>query len=156
VPKNRGRDPIRVGDRDGWVCGICRDPARPVHRPFGPVTFSAGDLTLEDVPAGTLADEQWEDAEPATRRYDPLAASIDHILPRSRGGTDDDSNLQITHLRCNLLKHDQAQPPPEYARARLSLTLDGTPVPYGSGGARFPSPGAAPPPGELVDCLRPE
>ena len=82
------------------------------------------------------------------------AASIDHILPRSRGGTDDDSNLQIAHLRCNLLKHDQAQPPPEYARARLSLTLDGTPVPYGSG-ARFPSPGAAPPPGELVECLRP-
>jgi hypothetical protein len=131
VPKNRSRDLIRVGDRDGWVCGICRDPARPVHRPLGPVAISAGDLTLEDVPAGTLVDEQWEDAELARRRYDPLAASIDHILPRSRGGTDDDSNLQITHLRCNLLKHDQAQPPPEYARARLSLTLDGTPVPYG-------------------------
>ena len=75
--------------------------------------------------------EPWEDAEPAIRRYDPLAASIDYILPRSRGGTDDDGNLQITHLRCNLLKHDQAQPPPEYAKARLSLTLDGTPVPFG-------------------------
>jgi hypothetical protein len=45
VPKNRSRDLIRVGDRDGWVCGICRDPARLVHRPLGPMTISAGDLT---------------------------------------------------------------------------------------------------------------
>ena len=131
MPKNGSRKLIRVGDRDGWVCGICRDPARPVRRPLGAVTISASDLILEDVPAGTQVDEPQEDVELATRRYDPLAASIDHIWPRSRGGTDDDGNLQITHLRCNLLKHDQAQPPPEYARARLSLTLDGTPVPFG-------------------------
>jgi HNH endonuclease len=131
VPRNRSRDLIRVGDRDGWVCGICRDHARPVHRPLGAVTILASDLPLEDVPAGAQADEPWEDVELTTRRYDPLAASIDHIVPKSRGGTDDDGNLQITQLRCNLLKHDQAQPPPEYARARLSLTLDGTPVPFG-------------------------
>jgi len=31
------RDLVRVGDRDGWVCGICRDPARPVNRPPLPV-----------------------------------------------------------------------------------------------------------------------
>lgn len=140
MPKNRGRDLIRIGDRDGWVCGICRDPARPVHRPPGAVTISASDLTLEDVPAGALADESWEDVEPATRRYDPLAASVDHILPKFRGGTDDDGNLQITHLRCNLLKHDRAQPPPEYARARLSLTLDGTPVPFGVWRRAVPRP----------------
>jgi HNH endonuclease len=131
VPRNRSRDLIRVGDRDGWVCGICRDTARLVHRPLGAVTILASDLTLEDVPGGAQADEAWEDVELTTRRYDPLAASIDHIVPKSRGGTDDDGNLQITHLRCNLLKHDQAQPSPEYARARLSLTLDGTPVPFG-------------------------
>ena len=54
---------------------------------------------------------------------------MDHILPRSRGGTNEDSNLQIAHLRCNLLKHDDAQPSPDYARAVLSLALDGTPIP---------------------------
>jgi hypothetical protein len=26
VRQRRRRDLIRVGDRDGWVCGICRDP----------------------------------------------------------------------------------------------------------------------------------
>ncbi len=125
-----GRDLIRIGNRDGWVCGICRDPGRPVHRPVGAVTILASDLALEDVPPGEQADGPREEVEEAARRYDPLAASIDHIVPRSRGGADDDGNLQIAHLRCNLLKHDQAQPSPEYARARLSLTLHGTPVPF--------------------------
>jgi len=155
VPRNRSRDLTRIGDRDGWVCGICRDPARPVHRPRGAVAILASDLILEDIPNGAQTGEPWEDAEPAIRRYDPLAASIDYILPRSRGGTDDDGNLQITHLRCNLLKHDQAQPPPEYAKARLSLTLDGTPVPFGVWRHAVPRPGAVlPRPGELVNCLR--
>jgi HNH endonuclease len=115
VPKNGSRDLIRVGDRDGWACGICRDPARLVHRPLGAVTILASDLTLEDVPAGAQADEPWEDVELVTRRYDPLSASIDHILPKSRGGTDDDRNLQITHLRCNL---PQARSGPAVARVR--------------------------------------
>jgi len=133
VPKGSSkRDLIRIGDRDGWVCGICLDPARPMHRPRPPgaVAILASELIVEDVPPGEQLDGPWEDAEETTRHYDPLAPSIDHILPRSRGGTEDDDNLQIAHLRCNLLKHDQAQPSPEYARARLSLTLDGTPVPF--------------------------
>ena len=116
------RDLNRIGDRDGWECGICRDPARPVHRPPGAVAILASELIVEDVPPGDQLDGLWEDTEETTRHYDPLAASIDHILPRSRGGTEDDDNLQIALLRCNLLKHDRAQPSPEYARARLSLT----------------------------------
>jgi hypothetical protein len=122
---------IRIGDRDHWICGICRDPARPIRRPPAEVTILASELIMEDVPQGERVDGPWEDDDGTARPYDPLAASIDHVLPRSRGGTNDDGNLQITHLRCNLLKHDDAQPPSaEYARARLSLTLSGTPVPF--------------------------
>lgn len=67
-----------------------------------------------------------EDTEESTRRpYDPLAASVDHIVPRARGGGDEDGNLQITHRRCNQLKHDHQ----ELRRAQLSLTLDGIPLP---------------------------
>ena len=58
MPKNRSRDLIRVGDRDGWVRGICRDPARPVHRPLGTVTIVVSDLTLEGVPAGAQPNER--------------------------------------------------------------------------------------------------
>lgn len=32
----------------------------------------------------------------------PLSLSLDHLLPRSRGGSDDVSNLRPVHLRCNL------------------------------------------------------
>lgn len=35
---------------------------------------------------------------------DPLAPSIDHVVPLARGGTNDLSNLQLAHLRCNLRK----------------------------------------------------
>lgn len=39
---------------------------------------------------------------------DPLAPSVDHIVPLARGGTNDLANLQISHLRCNLGKRADA------------------------------------------------
>ncbi len=42
------------------------------------------------------------------REYpDPLAASIDHVIPLSQGGDNESVNLQLTHLRCNLSKRDR-------------------------------------------------
>jgi hypothetical protein len=38
------------------------------------------------------------------RHPDPLAPSIDHVIPLSQGGTNDLENLQLTHLVCNLRK----------------------------------------------------
>lgn len=40
--------------------------------------------------------------DPAARHPDPGFASIDHIVPRSRGGSHEPRNLRITHLRCNI------------------------------------------------------
>lgn len=34
----------------------------------------------------------------------PMSATVDHIVPVSRGGTQSDKNLQLAHARCNLLK----------------------------------------------------
>lgn len=34
----------------------------------------------------------------------PDSPSIDHIVPTANGGTDDESNLQIAHLKCNKMK----------------------------------------------------
>lgn len=34
----------------------------------------------------------------------PKFASIDHIVPLAKGGTNEISNLQIAHLHCNLSK----------------------------------------------------
>lgn len=35
---------------------------------------------------------------------DPMAPSIDHILPLALGGSNDLANLQLSHLRCNVVK----------------------------------------------------
>ena len=42
-------------------------------------------------------------------RYpDPGVASLDHVVPLSRGGTHDWSNLRITHLSCNVRRRAAA------------------------------------------------
>lgn len=33
---------------------------------------------------------------------DPLCASLDHVIPLSRGGTHQSNNVQLAHLRCNV------------------------------------------------------
>jgi len=38
----------------------------------------------------------------------PGADTVDHIIPRSRGGTDDLDNLRPAHLSCNSARRDVA------------------------------------------------
>lgn len=35
-----------------------------------------------------------------------MCPSVDHILPRALGGSDEPGNLQLTHLYCNIVKSD--------------------------------------------------
>ncbi|MEO0551316.1 MAG: HNH endonuclease signature motif containing protein [Pseudomonadota bacterium] len=44
---------------------------------------------------------------PHARVWAKWRATYDHILPRSKGGTDDPSNLQLTHAVCNKIKGSQ-------------------------------------------------
>jgi 5-methylcytosine-specific restriction endonuclease McrA len=36
-----------------------------------------------------------------------MKLSIDHIIPRSRGGSNCFDNLQLTHIKCNQIKRDR-------------------------------------------------
>ena len=88
MPRNRSRDLIRIGDRDGWVCGICRDPARPVNRPRGAVTILASDLILEDVPGGAQAGEPWGAGSRGTLAVDHPVPGLAHApqVPPAQAG----------------------------------------------------------------------
>lgn len=39
--------------------------------------------------------------DPSLKSPDPWAPSLDHIIPRSKGGPDDETNLRIVHRYCN-------------------------------------------------------
>jgi endogenous inhibitor of DNA gyrase (YacG/DUF329 family) len=39
--------------------------------------------------------------DPDLRYPDPLAPSLDHVVPIAEGGTNEPANLRLTHLRCN-------------------------------------------------------
>lgn len=47
-----------------------------------------------------------EPVDPEREYPDPLAASLDHVVPLSRGGTHDSTNLQLAHLTCNARARD--------------------------------------------------
>ena len=40
---------------------------------------------------------------------DPFSPTLDHVIPRSLGGGDDESNLRLTHAICNSLRRDQSE-----------------------------------------------
>jgi 5-methylcytosine-specific restriction endonuclease McrA len=44
------------------------------------------------------------DVDLTLRKPDVMRASIDHIMPVARGGTNERSNLQLAHLLCNMRK----------------------------------------------------
>lgn len=48
---------------------------------------------------------------------DLWAATLDHIIPRSRGGSDDDNNLQLAHRWCNSVKGDESHHAADVLRA---------------------------------------
>jgi 5-methylcytosine-specific restriction endonuclease McrA len=45
-----------------------------------------------------------EPIDPASKLPDRMSASIDHIIPISKGGTHERANVQAAHLHCNVSK----------------------------------------------------
>jgi 5-methylcytosine-specific restriction endonuclease McrA len=49
--------------------------------------------------------------DPSLAYPHPMAMTVDHIVPISKGGTQDDANLQLAHSRCNTSKGNRPTPP---------------------------------------------
>ena len=86
-----------IGNRDGWVCGICQDTSRLV------------------------------DQSPSAPRA--LSPSIDHIVAVAKGGAHTRANVRIAHLWCNVERNSSQHTSAQLMRSKLSLLLDGQPIP---------------------------
>lgn len=83
--------------RDRKICDRCRNAGRTRHK-TQPAYLAERD-GLDCGICGTQVDM-------AARWPAPESASVDHIIPVSRGGTHEESNLQLSHWSCNHAKRD--------------------------------------------------
>ena len=60
-----------------------------------------------------------DDIDPAIQAPSGRAATVDHVIPLRRGGTDDDFNTLLAHLDCNRRKRDRIITPDESSRDAL-------------------------------------
>lgn len=90
-----------AGDRrirsDVRLCRRCRQDGRK-HG------VSVNWLAVRD---GTTCGICQTDVDMTLRYPDPGTPSVDHIIPRALGGTNEPSNLQLAHVWCNQVKSDR-------------------------------------------------
>lgn len=78
---------------------------RPCKRDYAKYKMSAHELAARDGDACGICGES---VDMSLSRSDGLMCpSVDHITPRSKGGTHDPKNLQLAHLVCNMRKSDR-------------------------------------------------
>ncbi len=84
-----------LGDRDGWRCRYCSMPV--VHAEFLNIVRDA--LPTADFPPAPIPMEGT--AYPARRVF---KMTLDHVVPRSAGSSDDPANLVSSCGACNFAK----------------------------------------------------
>lgn len=78
---------------------------RPCKADYSKYKMSARELAERD---GTDCGICGEPVDMTLRRSQSLmCASVDHIVPRAKGGTHEPDNLQLAHLYCNQVKSDR-------------------------------------------------
>lgn len=91
----------RKGQRLKTTTRFCR----PCKRDYNKYKMSARELAGRD---GNTCGICGDPVDMSLSRSDGLMCpSVDHIMPRARGGTHDPENLQLAHLRCNMAKSDR-------------------------------------------------
>lgn len=97
---------------------------RPCKQDYRKYKMSARELAVRD---GTDCGICGRPVDMNLSRADSLeCSSVDHIIPRARGGSHDPANLQLAHLVCNMRKADQFfMSPAPFAPRRKEVVLNG-------------------------------
>lgn len=90
-----GRPSTRKRRADTAVCATCCRRRKYRHK------FPVRVLAKRD---GAFCRLCLDPVDLTLRFPHPACPSVDHIVSRAQGGTDDQGNLQLAHLRCNHLK----------------------------------------------------
>lgn len=91
--------PGKAGQRRRRTVKLCRR-CKVHHR----TEATPGELALRD---GAYCQLCGCDVDLFAVHPDPMRPSVDHIVPRSWGGSDARENNQLAHLRCNQVKSDR-------------------------------------------------
>lgn len=103
------------------VCGRSFDPGFSAARKYcgklcKPSGRIAGSVNKRTWVERLGAEDGWScwlcdsSIDPALYWPDPRAGSVDHVVPVTRGGTDERSNLRLAHLHCNTARRDKPGP----------------------------------------------
>lgn len=107
--KEWSRPPVR-GQQPRWCSEACGNAIRRANRRAREL-----DAFVASVPRRKIFDRDgWrcgicgKKVDPRKSHPDPLAATIDHIVPLAAGGKHEPANVQCAHARCNSSKRDRA------------------------------------------------
>lgn len=96
---------LTARNKRGQLQRVVTKFCRPCKQDYNKYKMSARELAERD---GTDCGICGQLVDMTLKRSDGLQCpSVDHVIPRSRGGSHDPSNLQLAHLRCNMAKSDR-------------------------------------------------
>lgn len=111
---------LTVRNKRGQIQRAVTKFCRPCKRDYSKYKLSAREIAQRD---GTDCGICGLPVDMTLSRADGLECpSVDHIMPRARGGSHDPTNLQLAHLRCNMAKSDRVSlSPAHYASRRRGV-----------------------------------
>jgi len=102
--------PIQAGPRD-YYCPPCKLDSRTAMRhrrragASGPPDYTRSGIFARDGHRCHLCGKK---IRPDLRWPHPQSGTLDHLVPLSRGGTDEAANVKAAHARCNTSKNTRA------------------------------------------------